>query len=259
MSNLLYKYLDVKGAIMMLHYSNLMYANAMTFNDPLDCHPALIDFNNGPSRSNNVWPPDELIIKQNISRHENYRNFLWICCLSKIYDGILLWSYYNKHEGVCIGLNMEKVGKYLQNPLYGMDILSEGKEVRYTDIIQKPNYYRDYKDYFDYQVFTKAKAWAHEQEVRLYIYKPSSLCMGLMPGQEKKKELNQKEIRLFPKIGPECFESIYLGVKINKTEKDEIIQYAKKLNPNIKIYQMEIDTNSFNLLAKQEINNKLDK
>ena len=46
MSNLLYKYLDVKGAIMMLHYSNLMYANAMTFNDPLDCHPALIDFNN---------------------------------------------------------------------------------------------------------------------------------------------------------------------------------------------------------------------
>ena len=75
MSNLLYKYLDVKGAIMMLHYSNLMYANAMTFNDPLDCHPALIDFNNVPSRSNNVWPPDELIIKQNISRYENYRNF----------------------------------------------------------------------------------------------------------------------------------------------------------------------------------------
>ena len=33
MSNLLYKYLDVNGAIMMLHYSNLMYANATTFND----------------------------------------------------------------------------------------------------------------------------------------------------------------------------------------------------------------------------------
>ena len=38
MSNLLYKYLDVNGAIMMLHYSNLMCANATTFNDPFDCH-----------------------------------------------------------------------------------------------------------------------------------------------------------------------------------------------------------------------------
>lgn len=35
MSNLLYKYLDVNGAIMMLDYSNLMYANATMFNDPL--------------------------------------------------------------------------------------------------------------------------------------------------------------------------------------------------------------------------------
>ena len=38
MSNLLYKYLDTDGAIMMLHYSNLMYANATMFNDPFDCY-----------------------------------------------------------------------------------------------------------------------------------------------------------------------------------------------------------------------------
>ena len=51
MSNLLYKYLDVNGAIMMLHYSNLMYANATMFNDPFDCHPSLIDFSNVPQAS----------------------------------------------------------------------------------------------------------------------------------------------------------------------------------------------------------------
>lgn len=45
---LLYKYLDVNGAIMMLHYSNLMFANATTFNDSFDCHPSLIDFSNVP-------------------------------------------------------------------------------------------------------------------------------------------------------------------------------------------------------------------
>ena len=34
MSNLLYKYLDINGAIMMLYYNDLMYTNATMFNDP---------------------------------------------------------------------------------------------------------------------------------------------------------------------------------------------------------------------------------
>ena len=56
MSNLLYKYLDVNGAIMMLDYSNLMYANATMFNDPFDCHPSLIDFSNVPIEARRGWP-----------------------------------------------------------------------------------------------------------------------------------------------------------------------------------------------------------
>ena len=58
MNNLLYKYLDTDGAIMMLHYSNLMYANATMFNDPFDCHPSLIDFSNVPIESRRGWPED---------------------------------------------------------------------------------------------------------------------------------------------------------------------------------------------------------
>ena len=55
MSNLLYKYLDVNGATMMLYHSNLMYANATTFNDPFDCHPGLIDFSNVPPEECKGW------------------------------------------------------------------------------------------------------------------------------------------------------------------------------------------------------------
>ena len=95
MSNLLYKYLDVNGAIMMLDYSNLMYANATMFNDPFDCHPSLIDFSNVPIESCRGWPED--VIKDiESNRHENYRNDLWICSLSKVYNSILMWSYYNR-------------------------------------------------------------------------------------------------------------------------------------------------------------------
>ena len=61
MSNLLYKYLDVNGAIMMLDYSNLMYANATMFNDPFDCHPSLIDFSNVPIESRRGWPADVIV------------------------------------------------------------------------------------------------------------------------------------------------------------------------------------------------------
>lgn len=55
MNTLLYKYLDIYGAIMMLHYCNLMYANATTFNDPFDCHPCLINFSNVPSERCKIW------------------------------------------------------------------------------------------------------------------------------------------------------------------------------------------------------------
>ena len=259
MSNILYKYLDIKGAKMMLFNSNLQYTNATMFNDPFDCPPSLIDFSSILLRSEDIWPSNELLQKLDICRHENYRNNLWICCLSKIFDGMLMWSYYNKHNGVCIGLNMDKVGKYINNPLYGMDLCTEAKDVKYTDIIHRPDFYRDNKDLFKYQVFTKAKAWEHEQEARLYIYKPSSLCMGLLPGQSEENELDYKQIRLFPKIGTECFESIYFGVNINGAEKYEIIQLANKMNPNIKIFQMEINPDAFSFVAREEYGNKLDK
>jgi len=247
MNKILYKYLDINGAIMMLHYSNLMYANAITFNDPFDCHPCLIDFSKVPYEKCKIWG-SKAIEDLESNRYINNRNDLWICCLSKVYDSILMWSYYNKHEGVCIGLNMEHVSKYIHVG-YGMMVSTQGREVKYTDIINKPDYYRDREDFFSYQVFTKAKAWEHEQEVRLYIFKPSPMFMALLPFQEDKNELNWKEVRSFIKIGPECFDSIYLGVNIDTTDKEKIIKLAKKVNPEINVYQMIPDTSSFNLIA----------
>lgn len=75
--------------------------------------------------------------------------------------------------------------------------------------------------------------------------------MALLPFQQDKNELNWKEVRSFIKIGPECFESIYLGVNISETDRESIIRLANKVNPEIKIYQMIPDTNSFNLIANK--------
>ena len=50
---------------------------------------------------------------------------------------------------------------------------------------------------------------------------------------------------------PADFQSIYLGVNIYPKNKDGIIEAAKKLNPEIKIYQMTIDPEAFKLKEKE--------
>ena len=121
-------------------------------------------------------------------------------------------------------------------------------EVQYKDIVEKPDHFRDATDFFHYQLSTKAKAWEHEQEVRLFILDPSPTYMALLPGQnDDKGPIAWKEVRAFPKIGGECFESVYLGINMNADERSKIISVVQKLNSDIKIYQMGIDANAFKL------------
>lgn len=246
----LYKYLDYNGGLKMLHHSNLQFTNATQLNDPFDCHPSLIDFSNDPKGAYGGLTP-EIIEEFRKDPFRRTREETWICSLSKIYDSILMWSYYSKHKGICIGLDMKKAKKYLSCMLGATMIGCSEVEVQYKDIIEKPDYFRDAKDFFHYQISTKAKAWEHEQEVRLFILEPWSTYMKQQPQQNDNKGLiNWKEMRAFLEIGGECFKSVYLGVNMQADEKSKIISVARKLNPNIKIYQMEIDTHAFRLNAK---------
>ena len=45
--------------------------------------------------------------------------------------------------------------------------------------------------------------------------------------------------------------TVILGVNIYPKNKDKIIETAKKLNPEIKIYQMTIDPEAFKLKEKE--------
>ena len=255
----LYKYLDYSGGLAMLHNSNLQFTNATRLNDPFDCHPALFDFSNASEYLNN-WPPKNFIVKKAKMDTENIRNSAWICSLSKIHDSLLMWSYYCNHKGVCVGLDMERANKYLSLIHCGMYLGAIEMEVQYRDVIDKPDYFHDFEDFFSYQLSTKAKAWEHEQEVRLLLIDPTPAWdnnnlffapMGL-PFKSKKKEVyDWKEVRAYPHLGGECFKSLYLGIKIGKKEKERIIEEARKCNPEIKIYQMTIDPDAFRL--KEEI------
>lgn len=258
----LYKYLDVKGGLAMLSNSNIQFTNATRLNDPFDCHPSLIDFSNVPEERKRVWGQD-LIMKAEANRYENYRNDTWLCSLSKVNDSLLMWSYYSNHKGICIGLNMEKTRKCLSNTLCSIFIGALEFEVQYRDIIEKPDFFKN-KNGFDllkYQFSTKAKEWEHEQEVRLVLINPTPAinmnhpCMVTMAlpyePKDKTKAVDWREVRAYHKIGGECFESVYLGVNVDEDKRNQIIEAAKNLNPDIKIYQMIVDAGAFKLHTEQ--------
>lgn len=248
----LYKYLDSNGGLKMLEYSNLQFTNATKLNDPFDCHPALIDFSNVPKEACKAWSADDIAWLMS-SKFKRNRDNAWICSLSKNHDSMLMWAYYGNHKGVCIGLDMDKAKQYLDNIQCSVFRGALEVEVQYKNVIEKPDFFHERIDYYRYQYSTKAKDWEHEQEVRLLLIEPSQIFTPMaLPYEPKEGEITDwKEVRAYPKIGGECFDSLYLGIKIDEEKKAEIIKTALTLNPDIKIYQMEIDPKAFRLKEKQ--------
>lgn len=246
---MLYKYLDVTGGLAMLEYCNLQFTNATRLNDPFDCHPALFDYSNVPNNKYN-WPPADFLKEKGETDMENQRNKTWICSLSKVHDSLLMWAYYGNHRGVCIGLDMEKAQKYLSRIVCSTFIGAIEMEVQYKDIIEKPDYFHRHQDYFRYLFSTKAKDWEHEKEVRLLLVNPIQVFTPMALPYKPKDEnelVDWKEVRAYPQLGGECYDSIYLGIKIDNEEREKIIKTARKCNPDIKIYEMTIDPEAFKL------------
>lgn len=222
----LFKYLDIEGAKKMLANSNIQFTRATDLNDPFDCHPGLIE--NSDEWPNEITPARLGYIEKHSGMgyfSSQFRSYTTLCCLSKKFDSILMWSYYaQKHSGICVGLNKQKINGYI--------IPCIDFEVQYPDILTKYNCsIGTNEEAFKHQLTTKAPEWKHEYEVRLLG--PPTL---------------QYRTHHHYKIGGECFVSIYLGVNMTPQEKETIIYIARKLNPDIKIYQMQVNPDAFTLI-----------
>ena len=238
---ILYKYLDANGGLEMLKHHNLQFTHVSQLNDPFDCHPSLIDYSNATNIEAKVWGK-KLVEEVEVNQARERRNDTWVCSLSKIHNNLLMWSYYNGHKGMCIGLNRENTKTCLSNITQTIYIGALEMEVQYKEIIEKPDYFQDHIDDLRYQLSTKAKDWAHEKEVRFLLINPWPSSVPNHPAL-----VDMQGPHAFHVIKRDCFESLYLGLKIDKKKRNEVIKIAKKCNPNIKIYQMTIDPNAFRL------------
>lgn len=241
-----------------IYHPTLQFTNASQLNDPFDCHQNLLDYSNVPDYVSRGVPKEWWQEKEECDAL-NLRNDTWLCSLSKVNDSLLMWSHYCwNHSGVCIGLNLDKILECVPPSGLGMMLVEPlVMDVQYQDIFIKPNKYHSRVDAWHYQLSTKAKDWEYEQEVRLIIEKPNSWFAAFTPEQAKEAEKdrhkiwNGKEIHHYMKLSGDCFDSIYFGVKIDPTAKDKLINFARAiLNPDIKLYQMQIDESAFRLKAE---------
>lgn len=243
MSRILYKYLDIDGAKCMIKNHNLQFTNATQLNDPFECHQKLIDYSKVVLSENSKEPTREIFAKK-------LRDNTWLCSLSEINDSILMWAHYCKnHKGVCIGLDIYNVKECFhltpQNKYFepGLTV------VQYKEIIDCPTG-DDIMDMVKYQWKTKAKAWEYEKEVRFvfpYPYMLPSCLERANYNTEREDKGGGRKAHYYATLKPECFDSIYLGVNTDEAEKEWIIKYARKMNPQIKLYQMKVDANAFRL------------
>ena len=249
MDTILYKYLDFDGGLAMLKNHNLQFTNATKFNDPFDCHPALFDYSNVPAHRKQ-WLPAEFVSFMEKNNMENLRNETWICSLSKVNDSLLMWSYYNYHKGICIGLNKDAVINCCRHKFLGL-VHPFAMEVQYKDVLQKPDFFNDHPSWIDL-LLTKAKVWEHEKEVRLITKHPLWVnAWRNVPKEFQDEEaVDGKEIRHYPYLTKDCFDSVYLGVNMLPKNKQEIIKVARTLNPDIKIYQIVTCPETFSLKAE---------
>lgn len=94
----LYKFLDAEGGYSMIENEELWFTKVEHLNDPYDC------FHTQKMQGSYKLFSVDLDIN-NFFKSMN----VGVCSLTEDPYNFLMWSYYNKHTGICVGLNMDVI------------------------------------------------------------------------------------------------------------------------------------------------------
>lgn len=175
---------------------------------------------------------------------------------------VLMWSHYaDEQRGFCIeyDLQMMTEDNYLLEHLFPvvyskkrqvkMDIAEIAKELKQLKRNIEDYCERDDGGYLDdckALFLTKGESWSYEKEWRIVFTKAEIYDID-------DNELNHYVIPF------DFASSIYLGFRINPTVKANILEIVSRINkkrkdgilPKIKVYQIMLKTDSYELLAKE--------
>jgi hypothetical protein len=155
-----------------------------------------------------------------------------IFCLSETPDNLLMWSHYaQNHTGAVI--------KFLSLPEVDSPIIL-AQPVRYTTQIPRRTFAnlmdldKARKEVIDIITLTKSEVWAYEKEWRIIT--------GLWNKTQSYEVLQ---------FAPEEVGAVYLGCKIAKNNKEEIIEVTSHKYSKAKIFQAEKHDREFALIFRE--------
>lgn len=201
-----------------------------TFNDPFDSVPfvnmeefwdkygrSLFEMNNGLDLE---MKEREVILAYN-EMVKFTQEEMRVCCFTERKDSLLMWAHYaQSHKGFCIEYDTSKmpdnIRKIFLPVIYQKQIYDSTHDF-------KP----DGNNIFNF-LFYKSDEWSYEKEWRIAVY-----------NKQIRKEMNFADY----------ISSVYLGIKCEKENKQEILEWAKE--KGITIYQEYIDYNGYNVVMKK--------
>jgi hypothetical protein len=155
-----------------------------------------------------------------------------VFCVSETHDNLLMWSHYTEnHTGVVI--------KFLSLPEVDSPIIT-AQPVRYT--AQMPrlrfaalmDFDKGGKELRETITLSKGDVWAYEKEWRIiYALRDRTQSYEILP------------------FAPEEVGAVYLGCKIAKDKKEEIIEIMRNKYPKANIFQAEKHDREFALVFRE--------
>ena len=165
---------------------------------------------------------------------------LLITCFSKRNDSALMWGHYaDNNRGVCIEFEDEKF----------LDVLysNERASIKIKNLMSKIlwSYHTQEKLTLSKRkegmllvalapLLTKSNDWSYEEEVRCII------------NSSNPKVISRDELRLYKM---NHIKSITMGCRTTDEQKQDLLILAK--NKNIAVYQMELSTDTYQLIRKK--------
>jgi hypothetical protein len=155
-----------------------------------------------------------------------------ILCVSTLNDSEKMWVRYSEdHQGIALRIvpNLEKDSKY---QMFGPVIYREARPSLYESAsqFQEDSLFADQqakiKELLNRIIFSKTIEWQYESEYRLAI-----------PLGHGERDWNTLPFH------PDEISELYLGAKMTTQSKAEIVDLARFVNQNIKIFEMYYDAN----------------
>lgn len=170
----IYKYMSIKNLKLLLGNGSLHFSKVSNFNDPFEFCAHVKISNNINELATELSQNDLQLHKRKIKRTIRERGLIEfqklsqeqlnetlsntkVCCFSTKHNDILMWSHYaDNHQGVCL-----KFDTTLSN------LLNIAEKVQYSQDMPSYVYPTEFKKGLHSQLYTKAKDWEYENEVRI--------------------------------------------------------------------------------------------